>query len=60
MAELAAHVGLDRATLAGEVEALAPAIIEGLAETGLLELLIDDQIDAFYDSEAFAAAISDA
>ncbi|WP_348760215.1 hypothetical protein [uncultured Salinisphaera sp.] len=60
LAELAAHVGLDRATLAGEVEALAPAIIEGLAETGLLELLIDDQIDAFYDSEAFAAAISDA
>ena len=58
LAELAGHVGLDRATLAAEIDALAPEIITGLAETGLLEALVNDQIDAFYDSPAFTEAAS--
>jgi len=58
LAELAGHVGLDRATLAAEIDALAPEIIAGLAETGLLDALVNDQIDAFYDSPAFTEAVS--
>ncbi|RJS91402.1 hypothetical protein [Salinisphaera sp. Q1T1-3] len=59
LAELAGHVGLDRETLADEIEALAPTLIEGLDETGLLARLVDDQIGAFYDSPAFDKALDD-
>ncbi|MGN8158351.1 hypothetical protein ACS8Y6_13905 [Salinisphaera sp. RV14] len=57
LAELMRHVGLEREVLAGEVAALAPDIIDGLAETGLLETWVRDQLADFYDSGAFAAVM---
>lgn len=59
LTELLGHVGLDREVLATEVAALAPDLIDGLAETGLLETWVRDQLADFYDSDAFAAVMRD-
>lgn len=52
-------IGLDRATLDAEAAALGPELLAALADTGLLDTLIADQLDEFYDSAAFAEALSD-
>lgn len=59
LAELMSHVGIDRQIVADEVAALAPDVIEGLAETGLLETWVRDQLADFYDSDVFAAVMRD-
>ena len=57
LAELMRHFGVDREVLAGEVVSLAPDLIDGLAETGLLETWVRDQLADFYDSRAFEAVM---
>lgn len=57
LAELMGQVGIGRDVLLTETEQLAPVIIEGLADTGLLEALIRDRLAPFYASQAFAAAL---
>ncbi|MGB7756582.1 MAG: hypothetical protein WBL23_11000 [Salinisphaera sp.] len=59
LAELMSHVGIDRQVVADEVAVLAPDLIAGLAETGLLETWVRDQLADFYDSDAFAAVMGD-
>lgn len=58
LAELAAHVGLDRDTLKTEIQTLLPELIEGLHETGLLAELVADQLGAFYDDPVFVEALA--
>lgn len=55
---LLGHIGVDRELLYQEAETLAPAVIAGLDETGLLEDLIRRRLAAFYESEAFTAAFA--
>lgn len=50
-------VGVDRDLLRQEAETLAPAVIEGLAESGLLEDLVRRRLKPFYQSHAFAHAV---
>lgn len=57
LAELMGHVGVDREVLAAEAASLAPELIEGLAETGLLETLVREQLADFYASPAFDEAV---
>ncbi|KEZ78112.1 hypothetical protein [Salinisphaera hydrothermalis] len=57
LAELMGHVGIDRQVVADEVAALAPDLIAGLADTGLLETLVRDQLADFYGSKEFAKAL---
>jgi len=49
-------VGVDLNLLRQEAETLAPAVIEGLAESGLLEDLVRRRLKPFYQSEAFDQA----
>jgi hypothetical protein len=53
-------VGVDRELLRQEAETLAPMVIEGLAETGLLEDLVRRRLGAFYSSKAFETALGEA
>ncbi|GAB3670780.1 hypothetical protein [Salinisphaera aquimarina] len=56
--ELLQHVGVDRDLLRQEAEVLAPAVIDGLAESGLLEGVIRRRLEAFYTSKAFDKAFA--
>lgn len=60
LTELMGHVGIDRDLLAAEAQTLAPEIVAGLAETGLLEPLVREQLEPFYQSDAFENAMKDA
>lgn len=57
IAQLLGHIGVDRELLQQEGDVLAPPVIEGLAENGLLETLVRDRLAPFYRSEAFAEAV---
>lgn len=58
IAELLGHVGIDRELLRREAATLAPDVIEGLAETGLLEAVIRRRLAAFYGSDACEQALA--
>lgn len=58
LAELMAHVGVDRALLQAEAQQLAPEFVSGLVETGLLETLIREQLVPFYESAACRDALA--
>jgi len=58
VAELLGHVGVDHDLLVQEAEALVPSVIEGLAESGLLETLVRNRLEPFYQSDAFAQAFA--
>lgn len=60
VAELLGRVGLDRAALAEQVQALAPDLLADLQARGLLEAWIRQQLAPFYRSEACAAALAGA
>jgi len=57
--ELLSHVGVDRDLLCQEADTLAPVVIEGLAQSGLLEPLVRGRLEAFYSSKAFEQAMAD-
>lgn len=59
LTDLLADVGVDRDLLHQEAEKLAPAVIEGLAENGLLEDLVRRRLAAFYESKACKQALED-
>lgn len=52
-------VGVDRDLLRQEAQSLAPAVIEGLAESGFLEDLVRRRLRPFYASNAFERALHD-
>lgn len=58
ISELLAQVGVDRDLLRQEAEKLAPTVIDGLAQTGLLEDLIRRRLEPFYRSAAFERALA--
>ncbi|MDA3922962.1 MAG: hypothetical protein PF501_20135 [Salinisphaera sp.] len=60
LAELMAHVGIDRDLLLAEAQTLGPEIVAGLSETGLLEQLVRDQLEPFYQFDAFKDAMKSA
>ena len=60
LADVLGDVGVDRDLLRQEAETLAPPVIEGLAETGLLEELVRRRLGAFYESDAFDKALGEA
>lgn len=60
LTDLMGHVGIDRALLETEAQTLAPEVVAGLAETGLLEQLVRDQLSPFYQSTAFHEALKTA
>jgi len=57
--ELLGHVGVDRDLLYQEADTLAPVVIEGLSESGLLEPLVRGRLEAFYGSKAFEKAMAE-
>lgn len=58
LTDLMGHVGIDRDLLEREAQTLAPEIVSGLAETGLLEQLVREQLSPFYQSEGFREALN--
>lgn len=57
LAELLGDVGVDRALLLQEVEALAEPVIDALLETGWLQAAIERRLAPFYRSKAFVDAL---
>lgn len=57
IAELLGHVGVDRDLLRQEAETLAPEVIAGLAESGLLEDMVRRRLAPFYRSKGFQKAL---
>ncbi|MES1933666.1 hypothetical protein T35B1_13728 [Salinisphaera shabanensis T35B1] len=60
LTEVLGDVGVSRDLLRQEAETLAPPVIEGLAESGLLEDLVRRRLGAFYASDAFEKALGQA
>ncbi|WP_353250770.1 hypothetical protein [Salinisphaera sp. T31B1] len=58
ISELLGQVGIDAPLLHQEAETIAPVVIDGLAETGLLEELIRRRLRPFYASKAFDKALA--
>ena len=60
LTDVLGDVGVDLDLLHQEAETLAPVVIEGLSESGLLEDLVRRRLAAFYSSKAFDKALGEA